>query len=102
MKGKKIYLGGTVIEVDTKEFEMGDGEGMGVAGYYENGEDGRTIVVDTKHLDDSTFAHELGHQVCETTGVYMSEYQMAAWEMFFVMCRDPRNKWLKQYYFGDA
>lgn len=98
LKGKKFYVGGVAYDIDVEEFKPGDGE-TNTAGYIEKEE--RRVAIDNYHQDDSTLSHELGHAIADQAGVYLSETQMVVWEMLFAALRDPRNKWLREYYFGE-
>lgn len=98
MKGRKAYVQGVDYTLDTAEFSSGDGE-CGTSGYIDKTD--RTITIDKDHLDDATLAHELGHALADQAGVYLSEYQMTVFEIQFGMLRDPRNKWILDYFAGE-
>lgn len=99
LKGRKLFVRGSQIDLDTREFEGGDGESYHGRGYYEVSD--KKIVIDENHTDDWTLAHEVGHALEDAMSLYFSEYQMAAWEELFAICRDPRNRWFVKYLAGD-
>lgn len=101
MKPRALFIGGRRFNVYIDP-TLGERPGEGEATH---GHDGESCWEDgTLHIsrtDDSTLAHEVGHILARSRGVYLSEYQIQVFEEMFTVLRDPRNRWLVRYFEGD-
>src|SRR5688572_14324789 len=98
LNGRTLWIRGRPVEIEVKQFAAGDGEGF-TNGYWIREE--RQIGVDKHAQDSSTLMHEVAHVLADDTGTYLSEFQVAVLEEFWIVCRDPRNRWLREYLFGE-
>lgn len=91
---KKLHAFGVVFSVET-----GDIPGDVASGFLN--EDGRKVLLRKEDEDGPALAHELAHVVQWGRSRYRDEREAQMFEDLFTILRDPRNKWLLQYFAGD-